>query len=319
LKIAVIRFSSLGDVILSSAVLQPLYEAGHEITFITFKPFDQLFIKDYRIKNLIALDKTQLKSINQIKNFAKSLKNQDLILDLHSNLRSFLISKFSSKKTLRYDKKSIKRRLFTKPFIKNFINLKDFNVLDVYLQPLKKIGIKNLENYRPRIIIDEEDSINIPLPEDFIVISTGARYKGKIYPYFKEVIEKINENVVLIGSKEDKEKDKNVYKNVLDLRGKLNLRQSLYVISKAKFTISNDSAVAHMSRAVGTPVLVIYGATHPYFGFAPKKDEGSYIFAGLKCQPCDLHGKKECKYKDYRCFKEIKPELIIKEYKNLKK
>jgi len=309
LKVAVIRFSSLGDVILSSVVLEPLYKKGYEITFITFEPFKQLFIKDYRINKLMAVERSQLKSIKDLKIFSEKLKNQDLIIDLHSNLRSFLISKFSKVKTLRYDKRSVQRRLLIKQLFKSFVKLKNFNVIDAYLQPLRKIGIEG--DYRPKILIDENDFPNIDLPKSFIVVGTGARYKGKIYPYFKEVVEilKYRENIVLVGSKEDLEKDKNKYENVVDLRGKLNLRQSLAVISKAKLSISNDSAIAHMSRAVNTKVLMIYGATHPYFGFYPFKDEGDYIFKNISCQPCDLHGKKECKYKDYRCF-DIKPEYV---------
>ncbi len=316
MKVAVIRFSSLGDVALSSAVLQPLYEKGYSITFITFSPFGQLFKKDYRLEKLIEIDKKQLKSLSDIKQFSKQLKNFDVIIDLHSNFRTFLISKFSGVKTVKYDKKSLQRRLLTKSLLKNFVNLKNFNVLDAYLKPLKKVGIENDGNYRPKLILNQEDFKNIEslnLPENFIAIGAGARYKGKMYPYFDKVsqlLKKNGFNVVLVGSKEDKEKDKSFYGNTLDLRGKLSLRQSLAVLSKAKLTISNDSAVAHLSRAVGTKVLMIYGATSPQFGFYPFKDEGDYLYANLLCQPCDIHGKKECKFKDYRCFSAILPEKV---------
>ena len=314
MKVAVIRFSSLGDVILTTAVIEALYENNIKPTFITLDSFSSLFEKDYRLDNVIYTNRQQLKSLKDIKNFAKNLSSFDLILDLHANLRSFLVSFFSGVKTIRYDKKSIQRRLLTKPFFKNFLNLKNFSVVNAYLETLKILNIKNLEKYRPKVIIDENDKPNIEIPQNFIAIGTGARYKGKMYPYYLDVINLLKEkgfNIVLLGSKEDIEKDENVYKGVLDLRGKLTIRQSLYVLSKAKLTISNDSAIAHMSRAVNTKVLMIYGATHPYFGFYPFKDEGDYLFANLPCQPCDLHGKKECKFNDYRCFKEIEPNLVM--------
>ncbi len=310
-KILIIRLSSLGDVILSSVVLDPLYENGFEIDFLTFKPFDQLFKYDYRIKNLIAVEKKDLKSIKDIYKFAKSLKNYDYILDLHSNLRSTLISIFSGIKTIKYKKEGLKRRL-------GVLN-PEFNVIKAYLEPLKKLGITNLEKYRPRLILKEDEIQKVKplLPENFISLGTGARYVPKIYPFYNKVAELLIEkgfNVVLVGSKEDKEKDKNVYpKQVIDLRGKLSLRESIAVISQGILTISNDSAIAHMSRAVGVPVLVIYGATHPYFGFAPLQDEGSYIFKGLECQPCDVHGKKECKRKDLACLTTVSPEEVVQE------
>ncbi len=314
MKVAIIRFSSLGDIILTTAVLEALFEKNIKPTFVTLEPFEILFKDDYRIEKVLSLNKSELKTIKQLKKFAKKLSDFDLIIDLHSNLRSFLISNFSGVKTVKYDKKSFQRRLLTKPIFKNFINLKDFNVVYAYLETLKHLNISNLEKYRPRVIINENDKPNINLPENFIVVGTGARYKGKMYPNYNEVIKILKKegfNVVLLGSKEDIEKDKNNYEDVLDLRGKLNIREAMYVLSKAKLTISNDSAIAHMSRAVKTKVLMIYGATHPYFGFYPLEDEGDYLFANLPCQPCDLHGKKECKFKNYKCFEEIKPNLVV--------
>ena len=311
MKILIIRFSSLGDVILTSAVLDPLYEKGYKVDFLTFKPFDELFKYDYRINKIIAPEKTQLKSIKDIYRFARGLKKEgyDYILDLHSNLRSFLISKFSGIKTIRYKKEGIKRRL-------KILN-PDFNVVKAYLETLKKFGIEDIEKYRPRLILKEEEKelVRAMVPENFIVLGTGARYINKVYPYYNKVAEILLEkgfNIVLVGSKEDKNMDTNVYpEKVVDLRGKLSLRESLAVISLARLTISNDSAITHMSRAVGVPVLVIYGATHPYFGFAPLEDEGSYIFKGLECQPCDLHGKGECKRGDRACLTTVSPEEVV--------
>ncbi len=136
-----------------------------------------------------------------------------------------------------------------------------------------------------------------------------------MYPFFDKVSEiLINKgfDVVLIGSEEDKKIDKNAYpEKVIDFRGKLSIRESLAVISSADITISNDSAIAHMSRAVSTPVLMIYGATHPYFGFYPLKEEGDFLFKNFPCQPCDLHGKKSCKYSDNRCLRSILPEEVV--------
>jgi ADP-heptose:LPS heptosyltransferase len=316
-KVLVIRFSSLGDVILASCVLQPLYEKGYKIDFLTFKPFDQLFVHDFRVRKVISLEKKHLKSLKDIKNFAENL-NYDIILDLHSNLRTKLLSVFSSKAFIRYEKKSLKRRLLTIPFFKRFIDLSDFNVLKAYQEPLRKIGIENKNIYKPRIILTKEELKNAKafLPEGrFITIGAGARYKNKMYPFFDKVAQLYQEKgfkVILIGSKEDKEKDKTVFPaEVIDLRGRLSLRESLAVISISRLTISNDSGVAHMARSVSTPVFMVYGATHPYFGFYPLEEEGDFIYKNLPCQPCDLHGKKPCKYEKPKCLYSINPEEIF--------
>ena len=317
MKVGIIRFSSLGDVILASAVLEPLYKEGAEITFITFKPYDELFGYDYRIKEVLAVEKKQLSTLKEIKAFSKNLKDLDVVIDLHSNLRSRLISFFSKKQTLRYDKRSLYRRLLTKPGLKKFAlkRLREFNVVNAYLEPVRKLGFSIDSNPKPKIILNDTNVSHV-LPKKFVALGTGARYKGKMYPFYPEVANILIEkgfSVVLVGSESDKKVDKRTYpSDILDLRGKLSLIDSLKVLARADFVISNDSAIAHMARAVSTLVLMIYGATHPAFGFYPFEYEGAYLYANLPCQPCDLHGKKECKYKNYPCFEAIKPEVVVK-------
>nr|WP_207145110.1 glycosyltransferase family 9 protein [Persephonella atlantica] len=318
----VIRLSSLGDVILSSAVLNPLYTQGFEIDFLTLKPFHQLFESDYRINSVIYADKKELTGASSIKKFASQLKDYDYIIDLHSTFRSVLLTKFLKGKVLRYRKKSILRRLYTKRFFRKFLK-KPFNVLEGYIDVIVPLGIEK-KIYRPEIILTEKeiDSAKKKLPENFIVIGAGARYRNKSYPFFDKVSQillKEGFTVVLVGSREDKRIDKGRYsEGVIDLRGKLTIRESLSVVSNALLTVSNDSAVAHMSRAVKTPVLMIYGATHPFFGFYPFPEEGEYILKGLKCQPCHIHGKKECKLKTVECLN-IGPEVIANRALNLLK
>ncbi len=286
---------------------------------MTFKPLDQLFKYDYRINNVISIEKQKLKTFKNLIDFSNSLKKYDYIIDLHSNLRSFIIRNFLkikySSKVIKYDKEGLKRRL-------NILN-KNFNVVNAYLNTLKDLGIEDFKHYRPKIILSEDEIQHVKkfLPDNFIAIGTGARYLSKIYPYYDKVAKLILDygfNVVLVGSKEDKDLDKNVYdSNVLDLRGKLTLRESLSVISLGKLTVSNDSAIAHMSRAVGVKVLMIYGSTHPYFGFAPLENEGTYIFKNLPCQPCSLHGKNICKFNTFECLTSIKPQEIFEKVKEL--
>ena len=317
-KVLVIRFSSLGDVILASSIIQPLYKRGFSIDFLTFNPFDQLFLKDYRLNKIISLEKKQLKSLKDIKIFSNKLNEYDYILDLHNNFRTRLLSLFSKKTFIRYNKNSIKRRLLTTALGKRLLHLEDFNVLKAYQDTLKNIGINETKIHKPKIILTDKEIENAKnkLPENIIALGAGARYKNKMYPFYPKVAKlllKEGFNVILVGSKDDRKIDKGMYpKKVIDFRGKLSLRESIAVLKNAVLTISNDSAVAHMSRAVSTPVLMIYGATHPYFGFAPLKEEGDYIFANLDCQPCDLHGKKECKYEKPECLYSISPEIVVK-------
>jgi len=271
------------------------------------------------------LKKKELKTIKDLKKLAENTNEYDYVLDLHNNLRTRILSFFSKTPFIKYKKESLKRRLYTKPFFRKFIDLSDFNVLKAYQETLYQVGLEKKQIYKPKIILSKEEKKEAQkiLPKSFIVIGTGARYKNKMYPFFDKVAEfyiKEGFNIVLVGSKEDKEKDETVYpKEVLDLRGRLSIRESLAVISNSLLTISNDSAVAHMARAVSIPVFMIYGATYPYFGFYPLPEEGDFIYANLPCQPCDLHGKKPCKFNKSLCLTSIKPEEIFQKSKKLVK
>ncbi len=110
-KVLIVRFSSLGDIILASSVIKPRYKGGYKRDFLTFKAFDQLFIKDYRLNKVIALDKKDLKTVKQIKDLAKNLNYYDFVIDLHANLRTKLLSFFSKKPFIVYKKKSFERRM----------------------------------------------------------------------------------------------------------------------------------------------------------------------------------------------------------------
>ncbi|WP_457642686.1 glycosyltransferase family 9 protein [Persephonella sp.] len=316
-KVLVIRLSSLGDVILASSVIQPLYDRGFHIELLTFDSFAGLFEEDYRIKKLITPSKEELSGLKNIIQYAKKIGSYDYVLDLHRNLRSIIISSVVSGKTVRYRKNSLKRRLYTRPFFRRFIKTGRKNVVEMYTDTLKYLGI-NVEKPRPYIPASQKavEKVKDILPENFITIGTGARYRNKIYPFYSQVagiLEKEGFKIVLIGSEEDKQSYPERFpETVIDLRGKLNLKESLAVISLSELTVSNDSAVAHMARAVKTPVLMIYGATSPYFGFYPFPDEGKYLYKGLPCQPCDLHGKKECIKGKPECL-EFEPQYVAQE------
>ena len=130
------------------------------------------------------------------------------------------------------------------------------------------------------------------------------------------MLKKLDFSVVVVGGKGERELG-NYFKEkaeAVNLCGKLSLRESLAVISLSTGVISNDSAVVHMARAVKTPVLAIFGPTHPALGFAPYPDEGIALTRNLPCSPCSVHGKTRCRKQ--RCF-DIPPEEIVDRFTSL--
>ncbi|MFN7065151.1 MAG: glycosyltransferase family 9 protein [Aquificaceae bacterium] len=298
-KALIVRLSSLGDVVLTSCLIDPLLQKGYKPYLLTFKPYGDVFLEDPRLE-VIQVEKKELyKDLQRLKGF-------DLYLDMHKNLRTLLLRLRLGGRWIGYKKQFLRRRLAI------YFNAFrwSFSVVDAYLEAISFKGM------RPKILISEErlKAWRERLGEDYICIAPGARYDKKRYPYFNKVAELFQERgykVVFVGDREDRELCKDW--RGINLCGDITLLGLLAVIKGAKVFLGNDSGLLHMARAVGTKALQVYGATHPTLGFSLSREEGLYLLKGLYCQPCDLHGKGPCRLRSsypYPCL-QIDPEEIF--------
>jgi ADP-heptose:LPS heptosyltransferase len=296
-KALVVRLSSLGDVVLSSCIIEPLRDMGYHPHLLTFEPYGEIFEDDRRI-NVIQVKKEELFQENTI----KKLEGFDLYLDLQKNLKTIFLRLFIRGSWKSYNKQSIRRRLAV--YIKAF--RKPYHVIDAYLETIGHKG------FRPNIEISEE-RLRVwkeKLGNNFVCIAPGARYKKKRYPYFKQVadlLEKEGVKVVLVGDTKDRLLTEGF--EGVNLCGELSLVDTLAVIKLARAFVGNDSGLLHVARAVGTKAVQIYGGTHPTLGFSLYPDEGIVLLKNLECQPCDPHGKGHCKLKTYECL-QIHPQTV---------
>ena len=318
MRALIVRFSSLGDVILTTSVLPSLKEAGFEVSFLTFKPFGEVLRGQPFVDRVIEVERQKLKSFSDIRQFARELPPFDVGFDLHDVLRTKVLRKLLSFRFHVYPKKAVLRRLMVlfKPF-----KAKWFYVPELYAEALRKAGVE-VENPRPCLFIDEplKRRVSRFVPENAVVVAPGARWKTKRYPIerFGRVVELLRKegfNPVVLGGKEEEEAGRFLEsRGALSLCGKLSVMESVAAISLTLGVISNDSAVVHMARAVKRPVVAIFGPTHPAFGFAPYLDEGVALTKNLPCSPCSLHGKTKCR--EQKCF-EIKPETVVEKFLSL--
>ena len=295
-KALIIRFSSLGDVVLTSCLFEPLIKRGFKPHLLTYPPYGEIFKDDPRVE-VIELRKDEVfKNLERLKGF-------DLYLDMHKNLKTFMLKLLLGGFWRSYSKESIRRRLAIK--FKAFRT--SYSVVDSYLRAIGEKG------YRPSIVLSEDrlNRLKQTYRQGFVAISPGARYKKKRYPYFVKVAERLREKgirVVFVGAQGECE-GMDGFEN---LCGKLSLLDTAGIIKLAKVFVGNDSGLLHIARAVKTKAVQIYGGTHPTLGFSLFPEEGKVIIKNLPCQPCTLHGKGECKYSTYECL-EIPPEIVVDE------
>jgi len=318
MRALIVRFSSLGDVILTTSVLPSLKEAGFEVSFLTFKPFGEVLRGQPFVDRVIEVERQKLKTFSGIRQFARELPPFDVGFDLHDVLRTKVLRKLLPFSFHVYPKKAVLRRLMVlfKPF-----KAKWLYVPELYAEALRKAGVE-VENPRPCLFIDEplKRRVSRFVPENAVVVAPGARWKTKRYPIerFGRVVELLRKegfNPVVLGGKEEEEAGRFLEsRGALSLCGKLSVMESVAAISLSLGVISNDSAVVHMARAVKRPVVAIFGPTHPAFGFAPYLDEGVALTKNLPCSPCSLHGKTKCR--EQKCF-EIEPETVVEKFLSL--
>jgi len=330
-KILVIRFSSLGDVILTTPLLKTLKlkYPDAKIDYCTKAEYSDVLKFNPNINTLFPVEDKL--DFNGLKNLKKLIKNNsyDLIVDAHNNLRTFYLLLFSGTKILKFKKYSLRKFLLV-----NFkINLmkKLPPISERYIQTLNKMRDKRADKYNiiPEIYTDENSrqkadsmfkELNIPADSKLICIIPGTKHFTKTYPaeYFAELINQFDTSYrfLLVGKGNDKInidiiKSKTSNK-VFDLYDKLSVLELAEVMKRCSLVISGDTGPMHIAESLNIPLIMIAGSSVKEFGFYPQSKNSVVIEnEGLRCRPCSHIGRSECPLKHFKCMREIFPSSIF--------
>lgn len=341
-KILIARFSALGDIAMTIPIIADFAKQypEHSITMLS-RSFVAPLFKDIapniRFKG-INLSDINYKGIKGVIHLYKELKhdNYDYFIDFHDVLRTKLLRFLfciNGTKVSSIDKERNKRKKYIKTKKESFRLKTSF---ERYTLALNKAGFY-FENKFNNIFGNKNPDINsIKDHEKYtcylenknpVGIAPFTTHRGKEYPQenMEAVIKKLssfpNISILLFGAgkreQEILEKWQNKYTNVISLAGKLDMRSELILMSKLKVMVSMDSANMHLASLVQTPVISIWGATTPECGFLGwKQSEENAIQLDLSCRPCSIFGNRKCKFNDYRCIDQIRPECIINKIKH---
>jgi ADP-heptose:LPS heptosyltransferase len=333
-KILVIRFSALGDV---AMIIPVIYSFAakyreHDIVVLSEKTMKSLFETSPDNVHFIGADiRNTHNGILGLGKLYNELKQEkfDYVADFHSVLRShYLRLRFNLDgiRTEVIQKGRIEKLNLTRQNNKTLIQLKSSFIR--YQEVLNKLGFEfdlNFETILRNSIINLSDILEqFETKNDFkwIGIAPFAKHKGKIYPL--ELQEKVIEHFandarikvfVFGGGKKETEIINGWVKKfptIISMVGRLNLNQEVAFMSKLDIMYSMDSANMHLASLVGTTVVSLWGATHPYAGFLGWNQElKNVIQIDLACRPCSVYGSKDCYRKDYACLNLIDPQRII--------
>ncbi|CDA58162.1 glycosyltransferase family 9 protein [Segatella hominis] len=352
--ILVIRFSAMGDVAMTVPVVYSLAKQyPHVRITVLSRPFARPFFTDLapNIGFMEADIKGEYKGIKGLNALYRRLvaKQFTAIADLHSVLRSdYLRMRFNldNFKVAHIDKhRKGKRKLIAannKQFVQqptSFQNYADVFArlgypVDLDFTSIYGEGKGDLTSLPKQIFTDQEGIIHKPGENaaPWIGIAPFAAHKGKIYPTEKmeTVIQQLihsypQARLYLFGGGKDETPIMNEwagkYPQVINASAQLSgLSQELNLMSHLDVMLSMDSGNMHLASLVHTPVVSVWGATHPYAGFMGWNQNILHtVQIDLPCRPCSIYGNKPCMRGDYACLNNIEPEMIVERIKKLLK
>ena len=304
-KILVIRFSSIGDIVLTSPVyriLQDQLPNGAEVHLLTQKRFSFVQEANPYVNKIWAVDKSGMEVFNELKE-----ENFDYIIDLQNSLRSRSIRKKLGVLSFHVNKQNFRKWIQVNlGFWKGPIG----HIVDRYLDTLKTFKIENdgkgLEYFIPSTTSSIQDFLPPDLvQESYTVIAVGGAHEGKRWSEenWVELSEKFQgERIIWIGGKEDSIQ-LNHSPLHLDLIGKCTVHESAKVIQHSKAVICGDTGMMHIAAAFNRDVVVLWGCTTPELGmgvYRPKQKVNKimhtiYLQVKRKGRPCSKLGN-HCKY-----------------------
>jgi ADP-heptose:LPS heptosyltransferase len=304
-KILVIRFSSIGDIVLTSPVIRCLKQQLPEVEVhvLTKESNRQLFDSNPYINKVYSF--SEKRSLSEVTALLKKEK-YDFVVDLHKNLRSFRVKRALSVRSKSFPKLNFQKYLLVQF---NWNIMPEIHIVDRYFEAVKPLGVKNdhegLDFFIPKHEVFDPESLPIIFRNGYYAVVLGGQHKTKIFPAEKviEVARNLEKPIVLLGGPEDAERGEKIVlslgEKALNKCGKLSLFQSALIVKNALSVLTNDTGLMHIAAAFRKNTVSVWGNTVPELGmypYMPGDEKRSVIIEikPLKCRPCSKIGFKEC-------------------------
>ncbi|MDG1262194.1 MAG: glycosyltransferase family 9 protein [Flavobacteriales bacterium] len=321
-KILVIRFSSIGDIVLTTPVFRVLkeqMEPSPEIHFLTKKQFGGLLEANPHVDRIHTIEKATAEIDATLKEL-----HFDYVVDLHKNVRSSMVKR--SLKALDF---TLNKRNWDKWLLVRFgkDNLQDAHIVKRYLDTVRLFGMeddgKGLDYYVPE---KEEVKASTYSSAPFVAIALGAAHIGKkmTASQVEDVCAALEEDIILIGGKDDMEQGallaERFPNRVFNAAGKHSIHGSASLIKQASVVVAADTGMMHIAAAFGKKLVSVWGCTTPSLGmsaYRPHPDSIVVEPVELDKRPCSKLGNK-CKYGEAnRCITHVTGDQISAAVKKL--
>lgn len=335
-NVLLVRFGSLGDVVLATTAATRVREAlpGAVVGFVTKADWAPVLYHHPDLRKIIAFEPGGREGLPQL---AARLRRErwDTVIDLHGNLRSrLLVALLRPHRRARYSSGGAARRLLVHaPRLARGLGIagRNFQVTGAYAAAVDAcLGPGASAVPHPRVHLAPVEAEwagremeRIGVTPGCVGICPGARHATKRWPveYYAETVDRlaVREDarvpVFLSSSTADGGVEAALRRAVRRPEALCIVRQPIRrvaaLLARCRTVITNDSGLMHLAAAVGTPVVALFGPTVTEFGFSPAGEGHQVLERPMSCRPCSLHGGPACPRKHFRCLREIPPEEVL--------
>ena len=322
MKFLIIRFSSIGDIVLTTPVVRCLRKTypDAEIHYLTKRSFKGIVEHNPYINKIHLLEE-------DLDTVIESLKQEDFnfIIDLHHNVRTLKVKRALKKvKAFSFNKLNVEKFIYTNFKINN---LPKKHIVDRYFECIKPLRVPDdgmgLDYFIPDTDKVKQEDIPTSHSAGYIAIVIGAALATKKMPVhkLKALCAAIDHPVVLLGGKEDYLDGKNIAGEdeikIYNACGKFNLNESADLVRNAKVIVTHDTGLMHIAAAFQKPIVSVWGNTVPDFGMYPyygKKSNQHFDVVEINklwCRPCSKIGYKKCPLGHFKCMERIDVNEIV--------
>lgn len=320
-KVLIIRFSSIGDIVLTTPLLRALKNEMPNVSvhFLVKQRFAQVIEHNPNIDKIHQYNGSFRETINLLQS-----ENFDYVVDLQNNLRSNRIKRRLGKKYSTVNKLNIRKWIYVTFKINR---MPDRHIVDRYFDTLKPLKISNNRKGLEFFAEPQADQIldtlgSIITKGNYIAAAVGAAHYTKQIPteQYIEIINKTGKPIVFIGGNSDSEKAEHIIQNIkvkaINTCGICTLGQTSEIIKNSRVVITPDTGAMHIAAAHYKPIVSLWGNTVPEFGMYPYMPQNNNLYYlaevhDLKCRPCSKIGFKRCPKKHFKCMKNQNIDAIV--------
>lgn len=322
-EIAVLRLSSLGDVVLTLPVVHALARGYPQakLHYWVMEEYADVVRHDPAIAHVREIER-DARRIEDVVSMSAELEGCDLIVDLHGNLRSRVLAFRHKARVLRIRSRRLERARWVHARWSGPRPIPP--ALERFAATLAPLGVRAEGPPRMTVRAEAEGWADTWLRERFggakvVGFCPAARHATKRWPeaHWSALLERVRAaGLGVVAFSLAKEKA-----GLAGLASRIEggprsvwcsepLERQAALLGRMATVVTGDSGLMHVAAARGARVVALFGSTSPVLGFAPAGEGHALLCRNEPCQPCTIHGRESCPKGHFRCMRELKPEEV---------